>query len=195
MRKIALTGTIGSGKTTVLRCFARLGAAVMSCDEVVRAELARNRALQTSLRRAFGDGIFLGKKLSRRRLARLVFEDQRKVAQLNRLVHPFVKKRVRAFFRKNKISRCVVVEVPLLFETDFYKLFDVTIGIAISARVHRQRLLKEGAWREGSRRMRWQFSQREKLARCDFIIDNSSTKKEALLRTKNLMEEEQWLKN
>jgi len=192
--KVAVTGAIGSGKTTVLRCLARRGAAVMSCDEAVKKELARSRVLRARLRRAFGDGVFAGGRVCRRRLARAVFGDRRRVAALNRLVHPTVKRRVRAFFRKNASRRLAAVEVPLLFETDFHKLFDVTIGVAIGARVQRQRLKKSGRGREGIRRMRWQLPEREKLARCDFIIDNRGTRTATYRQIKQLMEDEQWLK-
>jgi len=192
--KVAITGVIGSGKTAVLRHLSRCGAAVMSCDEVVKKELAASRGLKARLRRAFGEGIFVGGRLCRRRLARLVFTDRRKVAELNRLVHPYVKRRVRAFFRKNASRRLAVVEVPLLFETDFYRLFDVTIGVAIGARVQRQRLRRSGLGREGIRRMRWQLSEREKLARCDFIIDNQGTRAATHQQIKKLMEDGQWLK-
>jgi len=192
MVTIAITGTMGSGKTTVLRCFGRRGAAVMSCDAAVREELAGNRVLAAALRRAFGEDIFVGGRLSRRRLAGLVFGDRRRLARLNGLVHPWVKKRVRAFFRKNKARRCVAVEVPLLFETDFHRLFDVTIGVAIGARVRRQRLKRSGWGREGLRRMRWQLSERQKLARCDFIIDNSRDRQTTYHQIRKLMEDEQW---
>jgi len=191
---VAITGAIGSGKTAALRYFGRCGAAVMSCDEAVRSELAANRVLRARLRRAFGDGIFAGGRLCRRRLARLVFADRRKVAALNRLVHPYVKRRVRAFFRKNRSRRVAAVEVPLLFETDFHRLFDVTIGVAIGVRRQRQRLGRSGRGREGIRRMRWQLSEREKLARCDFIIDNRGTRAATHHQIKKLMEDEQWLK-
>ncbi len=194
MFKVAITGVIGSGKTAALRYFARRGAAVMSCDEAVKRELAANRVLKARLRRAFGDGIFTGGRLCRRRLARAVFGDRRKVAELNRLVHPYVKRRVRAFFKRNRSRRLAAVEVPLLFETDFYRLFDVTIGVAIGARVQRQRLRRSGLLHEGIRRMRLQLSGREKLARCDFIIDNNGTRAATHQQIKKLMEDGQWLK-
>ncbi len=195
MLKVAITGTIGAGKTTVLRYLARRGAAVMSCDEAVRRELAHNRILRSRLRRAFAGGIFLRGRVSRRRLARLVFADRRKLAELNRQVHPFVKRRVRAFFRKNKARPLAAVEVPLLFETDFYRLFDVTIGVAIGARVQRQRLKRSGLLHEGIRRMRWQLPEKEKLARCDFIIDNRGTRASTHQQIRKFMEDGQWLKN
>ncbi|MGE5279720.1 MAG: dephospho-CoA kinase [Deltaproteobacteria bacterium] len=194
MLRIAVTGAIGSGKSTVLAALARRGAAVMSCDAVVRRELADNRRLQAALRRMYGEGIFHAGRLSRRRLARLVFSDPARVAALNRRVHPIVKRGVRAFFRKNRARRYAAVEVPLLFETDFYKLFDVTIGVAIGERLRRRRLREHGAAAEAARRMRWQLSARKKLARCDFIIDNSGTRKEAYRKVKKLMEDVSWLK-
>ncbi len=195
MLKVAITGTMGSGKTAVLRYFARRGAAAMSCDDAAKKELARNRPLRARLRRAFGQDIFIRGRVCRRRLARVVFADRRKLAELNRQVHPFVKRRVRAFFRKNKSRRLAAVEVPLLFETDFHKLFDVTIGVAIGARVQRQRLKRSRLLHEGIRRMRWQLPEREKLARCDFIIDNRGTRAATHRQIGKLMEDEQWLKN
>ena len=194
MIKIGLTGTLGSGKTTVLGYFKKLGAAVVSCDGLVHHELANNKVLQQKLRKIFGGDIFCGKQIQRSALAERVFSSKKSLDQLSALVYPLVKKTLRVFFRKNAHRAVLVVEVPLLFEAGFDDLFDLTIGVATDRKIQKQRLHKQGRLVAGdiARRLRWQLSLEEKISRCDLVIDNNGGKQKTFNQVKKIVEEKLW---
>jgi dephospho-CoA kinase len=194
MIKVALTGAIGSGKTTVLGFFKKCGAAVASSDAWVHQELVGNVTLRKQLARAFGARVVKNGRVDKRVLAGIAFADASGVKRLNALVHPLVKKRLFGFFRKNRRRRCVVVEVPLLFEAKFERYFDVTIGVATDPRQQRRRLERRGRefFSDARRRMRYQLAGGAKISRCDFCIDNSGSKKKTYQMVKKLMEVVLW---
>ena len=195
MTKIGLTGGMGSGKTTVLRYFKRLGAKVVSCDELVHAELKNNKALQQKIRKTFGTGVFYKNKIQRPALAKKAFSSKKALDRLNALIHPLAKKRLVEFFKICSKNAVVVAEVPLLFEAGFNDLFDVTIGVATDPKIQRERLRQKcqtSAVSVIARRMRWQLSLEKKISRCDFVIDNNSNKRKTFNQVKQLMEEKQW---
>ena len=194
MMKAALTGAIGSGKTTVLRFFGKCGAAVADTDEWVHEEFAENASLRKKIAAAFGDSVIRKDRVDRRLLADIVFEDMSCLKRLNSLVHPLVKRRLFDFFRKNKKKRLVVVEVPLLFEAKFDRFFDVTIGVATDSQARRLRLKRRGQKDiiDVRRRMRCQLPPEEKLSRCDFVIDNRGSRKQTFMQINKLMEVKLW---
>jgi dephospho-CoA kinase len=186
---------MGTGKTTVLRYFKRLGARVVSCDDLVHAELKNNKALQQKIRKFFGASVFYKNKVLRSALAKKAFSSKEELNRLNALVHPLVKARLREFFRSCPKNAVVVAEVPLLFEAGFDDLFDVTIGVATDPKVQRERLRQKCRSLAAdviARRMRWQFPLAQKISRCDFVIDNNSDRRKTFNQVKQLMEEKQW---
>ncbi len=194
MVKVAITGGLGAGKSTVLRDFKKLGASVVACDEIVHRELAANRVLIGEVRRVFGPRVFRRGRLDRHALARLVFADAKALAALNRLVHPWVRLRMKEFFARERKAKIVAAEVPLLFETDFHTLFDVTVGVATDPKVQeaRGRARWGRRWNERRSRMRWQLAPLDKTRRCDVVIDNTNTRAQTLAQVKRVMEARSW---
>lgn len=170
---VGLTGVFGSGKSTVLGIFGRLGAAVLSSDEIVH-ELLRTEAVGTAVR-----GLFGGKALSpdgavdRARLASLVFSSPGARKRLEALIHPLVDRRISEEAAKTAPGKLLVVEVPLLFESGLEHRFDRVICVSASRETIIARLEKKGfARREIMRRLRAQWTQAEKEARSDLVIFN-----------------------
>ncbi len=194
MTKIAVTGGMGSGKTTVLECFKKNGAAVASCDLWVCEAYDNNAALRARIRKAFGEQAVKKGRVDRNALAAIVFKNAARVKRLNALVHPVVKRRLFEFFRDHKDRGICVVEVPLLFESRFDRFFDVTIGVATDLRRLRRRLKPGARWSasEVDERMRWQLTAGEKTSRCDFVIDNNGSKRNTLKQVNNIMEDKKW---
>ena len=194
MIKAALTGSMGSGKTTALAFFKKCGAVTASSDEWVHEEFASNASLRASLARAFGASVVKGSAIDRKALAEVVFCYPSKLKRLNALIHPLVKRRLFGFFKKNRSKPLVVVEVPLLFEAKFDRFFDLTIGVATDPHEQRSRSLRRGKAyvAEVRRRMRCQLDAEEKISRCDFVIDNSSTRKKTFQQINKLMEVKLW---
>lgn len=124
-KKIAVTGGIGSGKSTVLQEIGRRGHRVLSCDEVYR-ELLRDGVFSQKLAQCFGGDILQADgTLDRKKLAAIVFSDRDKLELLNGITHPVI---MQELLRRAEgaTSFC---EVPLLFEGGYEKYFDGVIVV------------------------------------------------------------------
>lgn len=167
---IGLTGNIASGKSTALMCFKKLGAAVLSADEVVR-QLYQQPAVRNKLKHLFGTA-------EPAQMAKLVFENEIARKQLEAFLHPLVWKKMQAEMKKIQ-APCIVLELPLLFEAGWEKRVDVTVLIAgdqktLPARLKARRLSAQ----EYKRRLKNQLPQAEKMERADLCIINDKTPQE-----------------
>jgi dephospho-CoA kinase len=124
--KIAITGGIGSGKSTVAKIIEEKGYKVISCDKVY-AELLCNKEFLNNLCDEFGDILADDGTLDRSKLSQKVFGDSEKIKKLNEITHPKIM--TEAFRQANSISGLVFFEVPLLFEGGFEKLFNDVIVV------------------------------------------------------------------
>lgn len=123
--KIAITGGIGSGKSTVAEIIAKQGYTVISCDAVY-SRLLSDKEFLNVLSAEFGDILTEEGTLDRKRLSTVVFSDKAKLAKLNELTHPAIMERALEEMSGEGIYFC---EVPLFFENNFEKLFDGVIVI------------------------------------------------------------------
>ena len=118
--RVAVTGGIGSGKSTALAFLGELGAAVLSSDDVVH-RIYTDPAIQDALRRRFGMGVVDGTRVNRAMLGRLVFEDREALDWLEQLTHPHVRRVVEEWALAHEHApqppELLAVEVPLLFES------------------------------------------------------------------------------
>ena len=125
-------------------------------------------------------------KLSRKLVAAQVFSNTSKRRKLEALVHPYVYQRIRSELSKVQ-SGVVVLEVPLLFETGFNRLCDVTVAILAGEKQILKRLQKSGyAPHEVRARLQAQLPGREKKKRADLYILNSSSKNLLMKKTKRV---------
>lgn len=127
MLSIAITGNIGSGKTTVARLFEDWGAARIDADAITRALQVPGTPVFTAMVRRFGSGILLPDgELDRKRLRGIVLTDPSARDDLDALVHPAVYARIRQELERLRAAATpiAVVEVPLLFETGSAGRFD-----------------------------------------------------------------------
>lgn len=123
--KIAVTGGIGSGKTTVCDIIKEQGYSVISCDEIYN-RLLRDKSFLNSLVSEFGHILNGDGTLSRKKLSEIVFSDKDKLARLNEITHPEIMKEALKQMSGNGVYFC---EIPLLFEGEFEALFDKIIVI------------------------------------------------------------------
>jgi dephospho-CoA kinase len=180
--RLGLTGGIGSGKSTALAYLHELGAAVISSDDIVHG-LYSSADVVDRIRGHFGDAVVDGAGgVSRPALAGIVFADEAELRWLEDLLHPFVRAAVAEWSATQEKARprpsLVVVEVPLLFETGFADSFDYIMLITAPDDVRRRRLIAKLTDSEFSQRLAQQMSEREKIARSDFVFDNTSGRKE-----------------
>lgn len=145
--KIAVTGGIGSGKSTVMKHIAEKGYRTFSCDEIYK-DLLKESDFVKKITDSFGDVLDSFGNLDRKRLSKIVFGDEVKLHKLNSITHPAIMERAIMLMNEYDIS---FIEVPLLFENGFEKLFDSVIVVLrnkderISAVMQRDRISEEEA--------------------------------------------------
>jgi dephospho-CoA kinase len=193
MVTVGLTGGFRTGKTTALAMFEKCGARVLDADELVHEELKKNTSLKLAIKTLAGKEVFRRSEIQRPLLAKKVFSDPEALEKLNALVHPYVKKRIMRFLdqcRKRSEKGVVAVEVPLLFEAGFETLFDVLVVVAAGQKVLKRRLSKDPRFTLEDRvsRNKQQITLDQKIARCDFVIDNSRAQSETFSQVKGLMD-------
>lgn len=166
---VGLTGSFGTGKTTVAAMFQRKGAKVLSADRLAHEVFKKGNPLYSKIRRIFPE---VPGRLSRAKIAPFVFGSPKRRRRLEALVHPYIFKRLREKMKRTK-SRVVIAEVPLLFESGFHRLCDRTIVVYAPQRMIFKRLRP---YTRAEIRSRWraQMHFREKARRADYVIDNSN---------------------
>ncbi len=120
-KKIAITGGIGSGKSTAIQQVQSMGYPVFSCDEIYR-EVINTPSYIDKIKEYFPSTVING-KIDRKLLAQLIFQDPQKRHLLNSLAHPLIMEKLNVYM-KNCASNLVFAEVPLLFEGNFEEYFD-----------------------------------------------------------------------
>jgi dephospho-CoA kinase len=175
MIRIALTGSIGMGKSTVARMFERAGVPVFDADSVVRALQGPGGGLVQKIAELFPGTVRCG-TLDRECLAHIVLSDPKKLAALEQIVHPAVREAREAFVAEHKQSPALVFEIPLLFETGGEKEFDKVIVVSAPPQVQQARVLERTGMSAGKfdAIVARQLPDSEKRARADFIVDTGT---------------------
>jgi dephospho-CoA kinase len=171
---LCLTGSLGMGKTTAARYFAEAGVPVHDSDAVVHA-LYEGKAA-SAIEQAF-PGSTSGGKVDRAKLAAMVLNDPAALGRLEAIVHPLVSESTDEFLAdaKAKGVPVVVLDVPLLFETDTHRRCNAVVVVSAPAEVQRQRVLERPGMTEEkfTAIVAKQLPDAEKRRRADFIVDSS----------------------
>jgi dephospho-CoA kinase len=188
MFSVALTGGIGSGKSTVSALFAELGAAIVDADELSHALTARNGAALPNIAAAFGaDLVDAEGNLDRARLRGIVFSDAACRRQLEAILHP----RIRAdMMRQMQASDApyAILAIPLLFETRQTDLADrvLVVDTPEALQIERVQARSGLALAEIRRIMASQVTRAERLAGADDVIDNTGSADALAPQVRNL---------
>lgn len=195
MLRVGLTGNLGSGKSTVAGMFEHLGAAVISADQLGRQLMQPGEPVFAAIVQTFGPAVVRADgALDRKALAVLAFQDHRADA-LNRIVHPAVvaaeERWMRGIFAADP-SRVAIVESALIFEVEkwgtapgWVERFDKLILVTVPDHQKIMRFLarqlggqedrREALSRDAHARLAAQIPDKEKAARCDYVIDNTGS--------------------
>ena len=144
MLKVALTGGIGSGKSTVADFLDELGAYVIDSDQLARDVVERGTPGYEAVLAAFGDGILANGEIDRAKLAEIVFKDAAARATLESIVHPLVRDAAEKMVKSLPADAVVINQIPLLVETDGAKRFDFVITVSADEDIRRRRLIERG---------------------------------------------------
>ena len=172
MIRIALTGSIGMGKSTVARMFEAAGVPVFDADAVVRQLQGPGGALIQRIGELFPGCVRSG-TLDRECLAEIVLADRSKLTLLENVVHPAVREWREAFIEEHKDAPALMFEIPLLFETGGEKDFDKVIVVSAPAEVQRARVLERQGMSADKLHsiLERQMPDEEKRRRADFVVD------------------------
>lgn len=171
---IGLTGGIAAGKSEALAAFERLGAVTISTDAIVH-ELLDRQPLLGRLMEHWGPGVVAGGRVDRARVGEIVFADEDELNWLEAQIHPLVGERVAAQLTAlPEDTEIVVVEVPLLFESQMGDVFDTTVAIVAPEELRLERAGTRGHALVERRDAR-QFSQETKAARAEHVVENDGT--------------------
>ena len=175
MIKIALTGSIGMGKSTVAKMFEAAGVPVFDADAAVRQLQGPGGGLIDKIGEMFPGCVRCG-TLDRECLAQIVLADPVKLKVLEEIVHPAVRDWREEFIEKHSGAAALIFEIPLLFETHGEKDFDKVIVVSAPAAVQRDRVLgRQGMTAEKLESiLERQMPDEEKRRRADFVVDTGS---------------------
>lgn len=173
MLRIGLTGSIGSGKSTVAKIFEVLGVPVYYADPEARKLMQSDVGLRSAIMANFGEEAYEGSSLNSLFLAEQIFSDPAKLSLLNSLVHPVIIADADAWM-KMQVSPYVVKEAALLFESGADKHLDVIIGIDAPENIRLRRVMsRDGVARDKVlERQRNQLGNAEKMRLCNHVIVN-----------------------
>ncbi|MGB9715220.1 MAG: dephospho-CoA kinase [Thermodesulfovibrionales bacterium] len=188
MLLVALTGNYGMGKSTVLSIFGELGAYTIDTDRIVDS-LLTERSVLMKIKRLFGDEVFYNDgSLNKKRIAEIIFKDDRMRHTLEDVLHPLVFKRIKEFTNKIKEKdKILIVAVPLVFERGYENRFDRIIVVYTDTRLAIDRLKDNGiAKKDALMRLKAQLPIEEKMKKADFLIDNNGPLKETIKQVKKI---------
>lgn len=174
MIAVGLTGSIGMGKSTVLKMFAAEGAAVWNADDAVHRLYAAEGAAVAPVAARFPAALVDG-AIDRNILSSLVLDDAPALAALEAIVHPLVTAD-RARFLDSAAREDVdiaVLDIPLLFENGYEKYFDAVVVVSAPADVQRARVLARTGMTEKKFRsiLMKQTPDAEKRRRADYVVN------------------------
>ena len=185
--RIAITGSIACGKSTVLHLLRGRGYPVIDADEVSRALTAPGGEALPAIRAAFGVDVFSGEELNRKALAAIVFSNPAERERLESILHPMIREKIRDFLAEFDGDRPVFAEVPLLYECGWENDYDAVWVTSAPEEVRIERLsTRDGLSREDAlKRIRAQMPLEEKERRADAVISTGCP----LSETENQLDE------
>ena len=186
MLRVALTGGIGTGKSTASKILNDLGAFIFDADKEAKNILKNNETVQSELIAEFGTDIMSGdEKIDNNKLARIAFQDQDHQLRLNSIIHPYVFQEIDKNFDdvlEKGAYDIFVVDAALIYESGADTHMDYVIVITALLQIRMERALKRESLTRDEilKRMDLQWSEEEKIALSDFVIHNDGTEKELL---------------
>lgn len=174
---IGLTGGIGSGKTTIANYFKEMGVPLYIADDEAKKVMQSEDIVQ-QIKASFGNSLFENEILNRAKLAEIVFNNANKLAQLNAIVHPAVKRDFELWLKQNEKHDYVIYEAAILFESGRYKDCDVIITVTAPEEIRIERVVKrDNTTREQVlSRIKMQWNDEKRISLSNFIINNSNLK-------------------
>ena len=174
MKIIGLTGGMGSGKTTALKLFEKLGVPSYIADERGKYLLQNDAEIIRKVKHLLGEESYIKNVVNRKYIADKVFKNTSILQKLNDIVHPAVYSDFKKFTEHVSTKNYIVYETALLFESNSQYLCDKTILVVAPKNIRLQRILNRDNLSKDSilQRMQYQLPDEQKIPKADFIIEN-----------------------
>lgn len=193
MKIIGLTGSIAMGKSTVADFFKQAGIPVFSADDAVH-QLYKSEPAVSLIARVFPSVVEDG-EVNRLKLSEILINDHEKLQSLEKIIHPLVQKKEKEFIERahQQGKKLVVLEIPLLFETNGEKRVDSIVVVSAPRAIQKERaMIRQNMNEEKFAFINTrQMSDKEKRKRADFVIDTGkdleNTREQVFYVIKNLL--------
>jgi len=174
MKIIGLTGGIGSGKSSVLEIFKKIGISTYNADESAKKIINSDKKIIYSIKQLFGEDIYDENKLNSKLVSKIVFNDKEKLKSLNSIIHPAVAIDFDNFCFKHRNETYIVKEAAIIFETKTENLFNKIIYVKAPKEVRIDRVMQRDNLSRDDvlNRIQNQINETSIIDKCDFIIDN-----------------------
>ena len=190
MLVVALTGGIGSGKSTVGQIFAQLGATVIDSDQLARDVIERGSIGFNEVVAKFGDEILKNGEIDRQILASLIFKDPAKRSELEQITHPLIRKAFAKVVSSALPDSIVINQIPLLVESNHDYKFDHIITVSASESIRSERLIKRGLTNDQiKQRMGAQATDQMREDIADSVIINEKNEQELTDQVEKIWEQ------
>jgi dephospho-CoA kinase len=173
--RIGITGGMGAGKSTVCKVFSQIGISIYDADSRAKWLMNNDPELKEAIRKSFGWDSYTRKDdLNRDYLAKVVFNNEEKLKNLNSIVHPAVMKDFELWTQEHKDEPYSLKEAALLFESDSYKNLHKVIVINSPIETRIERVVKRDHVKREDvlKRIENQSTDRERMKKADWIIYN-----------------------
>lgn len=166
-----LTGNSGSGKSTVSNIFKELGAFVIDADKIYHDLLENSNEMKAEIVENFD--VLVDEKISRKKLAEIVYKNKGKIHTLNAITHKYVIEKMENLIKKSE-NKFIILDVPLLFESGLNNICDKTVGVIADEYIKINRIcMRDGISKEQAiLRLSSQKNNMFFCDKCDIIIKN-----------------------
>lgn len=178
---IGLTGGIASGKSTVSRLLVKHGALLVDADQVARDIVEQGQPALKEITSFFGQAILHEDgSLNRAALGAIVFSDKDKLAKLESITHPAIRKRMLSTierYKEENPNAIIVADVPLIYETNQMHLYEAIVVVYVPRDIQIERLAVRNDITQdvAASRVDIQMDIEHKKALADYVIDNSGS--------------------
>lgn len=178
LKKVAITGGLSSGKSTVCKFLKERGAYVVSSDEIVHRILTPHSKTGQEVIALLGKEITVGDQFDRAKIAKKVFKNKQTLKALEQILHPAVLEEIERQYNQVKNQTqypLFVAEVPLLYESESQHLFHATIAVVANPQIAQKRFQEKTHYpmEEFEMRMTHQLPLEEKMAKADYVVFNN----------------------
>lgn len=192
---IGVTGSLGTGKSTVARMLAKRGAKVLDADKIGHRALRKNSDTYKRIISRLGKNVLnAGKAIDKKKLAKRVFGNRKKLKQLTDIIHPFVTDRIIEYLKQKNVSDIVIIDAPLLIEAKLIDLLDKLIVVKTRRGVQLYRCMKGKKIKreEALSRIKNQMPLSKKVKMADYVIDNNATMEDTRKQVDQIRRQIKW---